>query len=580
MNEQEGIYIYDNDANLVYSSFGSVGPGVIHAPQVCDYNGSAHLCFFQGVQMIGWGIGHPVVADSQYRVVRSVEPSGSYQASSDMHEFRLIDGGKHALMTQYLRSVHDLCAYNLCDGLGYIQEGAFQEVDVETGEVLFEWRSLDHIALDESYVLPRSTEISGSGETPTSPWDYFHINSIDKNDDGDYLISARHVSAVYKVSGKDGGILWRLNGAKSDFYLDTFGFSFQHDARWISDDEHESVISVFNNGGNGFNQTHPHSDGKIIHLDHRTKVAKVLQKINPPFIDGHAHYSKSQGNFQTLPNGGIVMGWGNDAFFTEYAPGDTEDREIVFYGYIGLRGMMNYRAHKFDGWVGRPLTKPALWTYSKTGSEQEGMMLYVSWNGATEVREWVFRGASAKNGPYMTLATVRKNGFETIYRHDRMLPWIYAEALDKDGEVLGTSAMQETYVPQERLREYCDDLACRFMPSPEQREKEAKEKEAGEKEEPKGKDGGGLRGFLGHKKNQVILGSGAGALLVVIVVAIVLGTKNRVSRAVLAPLNRAWRRLRGNKAEGAQEAEYKALAGDEGDLQDQEGTVVGMRDGG
>ncbi|ETN37206.1 uncharacterized protein HMPREF1541_08196 [Cyphellophora europaea CBS 101466] len=556
MNEQEGIYIYDNDANLVYSSWGSGGPGVIHAPQVCNYKGSPHLCFYQGVQMIGWGHGHGVIMDSHYRVVKSIEPSGSYQASSDMHEFRLIDGDR-ALMTQYLRSVHDLCDYDLCDGLGYIQQGAFQEIDVETGEVIFEWHSLDHIALDESYVLPSSTEISGSGQEPTSPWDYFHINSIDKNDDGDYLISARHVSAVYKISGQDGHIIWRLNGAKSDFHLDNFGFSFQHDARWISDSKDESVISVFNNGGNGFNQTHPHSDGKIIHIDHKTKVARVLQKINPPFIDGHAHYAKSQGNFQTLPDGGIVMGWGYDPFFTEYAPGETEDREIVFYGYLALGHMMNYRTHKFDGWIGRPLTKPALWTYSKTGEEDSGMIMYFSWNGATEVSRWALYGAAAKNGPYVLLATRDKNGFETIYRHRKMLPWTYAEALDKNGESLGKSAPQETYVPRQELRQYCDDLACQFMPSQEQRDRE-REQATEQKASQRG-------GFLAQKKDQILFGSGIGASILLAIIAVVLGTRNRVKSAILRSVDRVWRLIWGKLGEEATGPEYRAVAGDEGD---------------
>lgn len=540
--------------------------------------------------MEGWGHGHGIIMDRHYRTVKSVEPSGSYQASSDMHEFRLIEGGKRALMTQFMRSVHDLSAYNLSDGLAYVQEGCFQEVDVESGDVLFQWRSLEHIALDESYVLPGRTESSGSGEQPSSPWDYFHINSIDKNADGDYLISARHVSAVYKISGADGSILWRLNGAKSDFYLDGFGFSFQHDARWISDNEDETVISLFNNGGNGapgdggffgYNQTHPHSDGKIIHIDHKTKVAKVLQKINPPFIDGHAHYAKSQGNFQTLPNGGIVMGWGNDPFFTEYAPGETEDREIVFYGYMALRNMMNYRAHKFDGWVGQPLTKPALWTYSKDGTDKEGMALYVSWNGATEVQEWAFHGAADKKGPYQTLATVKKNGFETLYRHDRNFEWTYVEALDRDGKVLGASVMQNTYVPREQMRQYCDDLACRSMPSPEQREREAQEQEeqqeAEEKAEKEANESGAEK-FFRQTKNQIAVGTGAGALLVIIVVAAVLGTKNKVSEAVLGSMKRSWRQFRGKKPEEATEAEYKALATDEVDSPQEPAAM--MRQGG
>ena len=551
---QESVHIFDNDANLVYSGFGSVGPGICHAPQTCMYKGEIHLCYYQGTQMMGWGHGHGVIMDKHYRVVRSVEPSGSYQASSDMHEFMLIEDGKSALMTQYLRSVYDLCPWDLCDGLGYIQQGAFQEINVETGEVNFLWKSLDHVDPSESYVPPSSTEISGSGEDNRSPWDYFHINSIDKNADGDYLVSARHVSAVYKISGKDGHVIWRLNGAKSDYHLDGFQFSFQHDARWISDNEDESVISIFDNGSNGFNQTQPHSTGQIIRLNHKTKIATADLNLDPPFIDGHAHISKSQGNFQRLTNGNIVMGWGNDAFWTEYA-GDKQ--EIVFYGSLGIRNVMNYRVHKFDNWVGLPLTKPALWTYSKHGSTGKPMYYYASWNGATEIKNWKFYGSDSKTGPWKDITTTNKNGFETIYRHDDSYLFAYAEALDKDDLVLGTSEVQQTFTPNEELREYCDDLACRAMPDKETRKKEQADRK-------NGKPASGSHSSNGDR-NAIVFGSAFGGLAVVIFVIVILSTRNFVSRPINAFGMRVWDVVTRKKGQESAVG-YKALA-----LEDQDG---------
>ena len=411
--------------------------------------------------MVGWGHGHGLIMDKHYRIVKSIEP-GSYQASSDMHEFHVLPDGKSALMTQYLRSAHDLCNFDICNGLGYINQGAFQEVEVETGKVIFEWRSLDHVDLTESYVGPSSTEISGNGEEPGSPWDYFHINSIDKNDAGDYLVSARHTSAIYKVSGKDGHIIWRLNGEKSDFRLIDCHFSFQHDARWVSDSEDETVISIFDNGTNGFNRTQPWSTALVVRINHRDRTARAVRRHDPPILDGTRHIAKSQGNFQRLRGGNFVLGWGNDAFWSEH----LEDGTTVFYGSLGLSNVMNYRAHKFDNWVGIPLTKPALWTYSRVGhGEDETMMLYVSWNGATEVRQWVFYSSETSDGPWREAASTPKNGFETTLRLDRFSRYVYADALDKDGTVLGTSEVQETFVPSAALRPYCDDMACASVPN-------------------------------------------------------------------------------------------------------------------
>ena len=50
-------------------------------------------------------------------------------------------------------------------------------------------------------------------------FDYFHINSIDVDADGDLLVSARNTWAVYKIARRDGRVVWRLGGKKSDFAL-------------------------------------------------------------------------------------------------------------------------------------------------------------------------------------------------------------------------------------------------------------------------------------------------------------------------------------------------------------------------
>ena len=50
---------------------------------------------------------------------------------------------------------------------GRVRAGIVQEVDIETGEVLFEWHSLEHVGLDESYrALPE--EAGGPLTTSTS----------------------------------------------------------------------------------------------------------------------------------------------------------------------------------------------------------------------------------------------------------------------------------------------------------------------------------------------------------------------------------------------------------------------------
>jgi hypothetical protein len=391
--------------------------------------------------------------DNKYRIVRSVEPGGA-TLSSDMHEFLVLPGGKSALLTIYKQLPYDLSAYGIHNGVAYIQEGIFQEINIETGEVMFDWRSLDHIDPAESFVPPGSTSVSGTALNKEDPWDYFHINSIDKNAAGDYLISARHVSCVYKISGKDGSILWRLQGKHSTFHLTNFHFSSQHDARWLSENKTHTVMSMFDNASDGYNRTKSFSQGLIIAIDHVANTATAIREYNAPDENGGLE-SKSQGNTQVLANGNVFQGWGSQAFFSEH----TEDGAGVWYGWIALTGTMNYRSYKFN-WTSTPNTAPSLWTYSKTGTKEDGMVFYVSWNGATEVKEWKFYGAQTKQGPYNLLVSTPKRGFETTIRHDVFSPYSYVEALDGAGKVLRQGEKVKTFIPGADIVASCNDFWC------------------------------------------------------------------------------------------------------------------------
>lgn len=374
-------------------------------------------------------------------------------ASSDMHEFKLVDDGKSALMTVYQQRQFDMSPWNIKTGIGWIMESIFQEVDIETGRVLFEWRSLDHVDPSLSYTYPDHTDTSGTGLDPFSPWDYFHINSIDKNKDGDYLISSRHTSAVYKISGKDGSIVWRLHGQTPSFTNINFSFSQQHDARWLFENTTHTMLSLYNNGYNGYNKTHAHSSGMLILIDHTAKAALQLRDYLPP---GKGLLSSSQGNMQVLPNRHVVMGWGNNAYVSEH----DAHGNLLFWGYFSKdSGFMNYRAQKFE-WDGIPTDAPALWTYSKSNEPYSPMTFYASWNGATRLKSWRFYGSMNATGPYVLLGDIPRTGFEASYKDMNFYPWAHAEAVDAQGKTLGKSANAFTFVPSPELQGYCSGESC------------------------------------------------------------------------------------------------------------------------
>ncbi|EMD00555.1 hypothetical protein BAUCODRAFT_61638 [Baudoinia panamericana UAMH 10762] len=456
-NLAPGPYIYDNWGELVYSGGGQGGPKTAHAPKVCQYRGKDHICYFEGEQHQGFARGHGVIMDKHYQVTKQIRSAGA-GASADMHEFNVTpySNGTTVLLTVYQPRQYDLTTnprFNMQGGLGWVVEGVFQEVEIETGGLLFEWRSLDHVDPGLSWTMPGSTDTSGNGLHEQTPWDYFHLNSIDKNAEGDFLLSARHVSAVYKISGTDGHIMWQMGGNAATIHTTDFVFSYQHDARWKSENETHTVLSFFDNGTNNYNRTAPFSHGRIVAIDHITNTATLIKEWGAPGPDGGL-LSGSQGSMQLLPGGGCHIGWGEHAYFSEH----LEDGNAVMYGKLAMRAsnVMLYRSYKFN-WTGEPLTNPDVWTYSKNG---ERMVFFVSWNGATEVRSWNFYTSTCANGPWSFVGNGRKTGFETEFHMPAAADWAYAEAVNGTGHVLKQSGIVRTLRAPATTLDACDDRGC------------------------------------------------------------------------------------------------------------------------
>jgi hypothetical protein len=82
-----------------------------------------------------------VILDRSYREVTRVQAGNGYKGNQ--HEF-LITPKDTALITIYDPVPRDLSSLGGLDE-AFTLEGIIQEVDIETGEVLFEWHSLDEI---------------------------------------------------------------------------------------------------------------------------------------------------------------------------------------------------------------------------------------------------------------------------------------------------------------------------------------------------------------------------------------------------------------------------------------------------
>src|SRR5918998_683740 len=118
--------------------------------RVQEYRGEPVLTWWEGVVVAGHGVGEYVIFDDSYRELARVRAGNGFDG--DLHEF-LITPRDTALLTAYEAVPADLSSAGGTE-YGSAWDGILQELDIETGEVLFEWDSLDHVDVGESYVKP------------------------------------------------------------------------------------------------------------------------------------------------------------------------------------------------------------------------------------------------------------------------------------------------------------------------------------------------------------------------------------------------------------------------------------------
>jgi Arylsulfotransferase (ASST) len=405
---QNGPMIVDNAGQVVW--FRPVqGEGVRAMDfKVQHFRGEPVLTWYEGVGL-AYGRGEYVIADRSYRELRRVSAGNGYLG--DHHEFLITPQGT-ALLTIYSPVRWDLSSVGGPEN-GTVLDGIAQEVDIATGEVLFEWHSLDHVGLEESY-----------GELPENagePFDYFHINSIDVDSDGDLLVSARRTFAVYKIERRTGEILWRLGGKKSDFEMGPGTWMrYQHDARRQSD----GTITIFDNGGV---KKDDQSYGIVLELDEDAMTASLVREYAHP----ENILAATQANVQVLPNGNVFVGWGSEPVFSEFSSGG----ELLFDANFPPE-VESYRAFRFP-WKGLPTDAPAVMVEPVPAAADE-VTVYASWNGATEVAAWE---VVAGPGPdrLKPAGSAPRDGFETTITVRAAGPYVAVQARDRSGRVLGVS---------------------------------------------------------------------------------------------------------------------------------------------
>lgn len=306
------------------------------------------------------------------------------------------------MLTAYIKTSWDLSAYGRDHG--YIWDSAFQEVDIETNEVLFEWRASQHFALEDMTVNSWAEWTGHEGD----PWDWFHLNSVEKDASGNYLMAARYTNAITYIEGHTGNTIWTLGGKGNDFYnspdTNTTRFTDPHMARWTSEG---SAITYFDNiAAWSLDAPMRESHGVKLRLDVARRVATAEDEILHP----EQTFTASEGSMQVLNNGNYFVGYGAASKYAEFTPNGTllcsahyaplgRENDETGQGALGSFRILKQK------WVGWPEEPPRV--------KINGQEMHVSWNGATELRGWRLAGRRIASHSWEDLGIRKRLGFET-----------------------------------------------------------------------------------------------------------------------------------------------------------------------
>ena len=342
-----GPEILDRRGNVVW--FHAIPAGQTAADfRAQRYRGHSVLTWWQGTGLGGLAQGTDYIYNDRYQPIATVNAGNGL--SADGHEF-LITPQNTALILAYTTATADLTSIGGPANQTVI-DGVVQEIDVRTGKVLFQWNSADHVPYSQSeQPLPASA---------STPWDWFHINAVHIDSDGNLLIDARDTWTTYKVNRRSGAIIWQLGGKATSFTLraapgqtlNNAGdiFAWQHDPESLGHGEY----TFFDNESAGVANTGTDSTAEFglsravrVVLDERRRTAKLVASYNQP----EGLTAPSQGNAQTTSDGNLLVGWGSLPYLSEF----SRSGALLFNAQYPT-GVNSYRAYSFpwpdhgDGW--------------------------------------------------------------------------------------------------------------------------------------------------------------------------------------------------------------------------------------
>ena len=267
--------------------------------------------------------------DTNYNIIESFYCGNGYTA--DPHELRVLNDGSAYLLSYDPEIVNMSEIVAGGDTAATVVGLVVQKID-QNKNVVFQWRSWNHYRIADAI-----------HQNLLAPYiDYVHGNAIEIDNDGNFIISARHQDEISKINVSNGEFIWRLGGGVNNqftFLNDPDGFNYQHAIRRLANGD----LILFDNGNF---HTPPYSRAVEYSLDLANKtVSKVWQYRHTPDVQ-----SQAMGFAQRLDDGNTLISWGAaNPTLTEVTPQGATVLELSLPS-----GVYSYRTFKFN-WNYQPI---------------------------------------------------------------------------------------------------------------------------------------------------------------------------------------------------------------------------------
>ncbi|MEO6168039.1 MAG: aryl-sulfate sulfotransferase [Chitinophagales bacterium] len=381
------------------------------------------------------------VIDSNYNEIDSVQCGNGYQAETNGHDVQMYADG-HIFLLAVDAPTIDMTAYGgLADAT--VKGLIVQELDAD-GQVVFQWRSWDYFLF---------TDANQFNPLTNATVDYVHGNAVERDTDGNILISSRNMDEITKINRQTGEIMWRMGGENNQFTFVNDNipqhFSQQHDVRRLANGN----ITILNNGNYLPLQI---SSAKEYQVDEINKVATLVWYYEHPYVNGLPVFSKASGNAQRLPNGNTMISWGTITFY-KGLPSMTEvnmNKNIVWEMTFVKDGQKSYRTFKFD-WD--PCSRVSAFTMKAL--KKPGYMM-LGWQPATGAISYLVRYRPVGSGNWIT-----KNIAVPKIKIQGLIPgityeWNLKTICSKTPLVTSTFSETKTFITAQRTGEGVDDQAA------------------------------------------------------------------------------------------------------------------------